>query len=376
MSPKSRTALVVLVLASAAVCARAAPDTEPAAAPSPGKLGWKSAGQLEFGPDDVLFIADSLNAAVYAVDLQDRDENADVEELRISDVDAKVAALLGTAPHDVLIHDMAVHPTTLNVYLSVSRGRGDDAQPVLVKVRPAGEMSAVALDAVSFSKAPVANPPAADAKSRRGTPLRTLTITDMAYADGHLFVAGLSNEEFASNLRKIPYPFSGTMTASSIEIFHGAHGEYETHAPIQTLLPYHLEGKAHVLAAYTCTPLVTIPVEQLQDGQHVKGKTVAELGYGNRPLDMIAIEHGGKSYILVANTNRGGMRLEVTDIAKASPITVPVASVTAGADFVPMPFAGVLRFDRLGDDAVVTLRRDVETGSVSISAMPLRWIVR
>jgi len=381
VSPKTRFSLVTIALSGVALLgvapvSFAAPSIESDAAASPGKVDWKSAGQLAFGPDDVLFLADSLGAAVYAVDLQDQDENGGVEDLRIADVDAKVAALLGTAPHDVLIHDMAVHPRTRNVYLSVSRGRGDDAQPVLVKVRPSGELSAVTLDAVPHSKAPIANAPAPDARSERGTPLRTLTITDVAYADGHLFVAGLSNEEFASNLRKIPYPFSGEMTASSIEIFHGAHGEYETHSPIRTLLPYHLEGKPHVLAAYTCTPLVTIPVEQLKDGGHVRGKTVAELGFGNRPLDMLAIERDGKSYILVANSSRGGMRLEVTDVAKATPITVPVDAMTAGADFVSLPLGGVLRFDRFGDDAIVTLRRDVESGSVSISAMPLRWVVR
>lgn len=376
LPPRTRLTLIALALASLAFAGPATASIESDAAAGHGKVDWKSAGQLAFGPDDVLFLADSLGAAIYAVDLRDQDKNDGVEDLRIEDVDAKVAALLGTTPQDVLIHDMAVHPTTRNLYLSVSRGRGDDAQPVLVKIRPAGELSAVTLDEVRFSKAPIANAPAADAKSQRGQPLRTLTITDIAYADGYLFVAGLSNEEFASNLRKIPYPFSGAMTASSIEIFHGAHGKYETHSPIRTLLPYHLEGKPYVLAAYTCTPLVTIPVEQLKDGEHVKGTTVAELGFGNRPLDMLAIERDGRSYILVANSSRGGMRLEVTDVAKATPITVPVDGVTAGAGFVPLPLGGVLRFDRFGEDAIVTLRRDVETGSVSISAMPLRWIVQ
>ena len=34
-----------------------------------------------------------------------------------------------------------------------------------------------------------------------------LTITDMAYVNGNLLVAGLSNEEWSSSLRSIPYPF-------------------------------------------------------------------------------------------------------------------------------------------------------------------------
>ena len=34
-------------------------------------------------------------------------------------------------------------------------------------------------------------------------PIRTSTITDMVYVDGELLVAGMSNEEFASKLRRI-----------------------------------------------------------------------------------------------------------------------------------------------------------------------------
>jgi hypothetical protein len=34
------------------------------------------------------------------------------------------------------------------------------------------------------------------------------SITDMSFVDGKLVVAGLSNEEFASKLRTIAYPFT------------------------------------------------------------------------------------------------------------------------------------------------------------------------
>ena len=65
--------------------------------------------------------------------------------------------------------------------------------------------------------------------------LRTLTVTDMSYLDGVLLVAGASNEEFASTLRRIPFPFNGGSRANSLEIYHVSHGKYETASPIRDL---------------------------------------------------------------------------------------------------------------------------------------------
>ncbi len=54
----------------------------------------------------------------------------------------------------------------------------------------------------------------------------------------------------------------------------------------------------HVLAAYTCTPLVKFPLSDLKPGEKVKGTTIAELGNRNRPLDMIVYQKDGKDYVL------------------------------------------------------------------------------
>ena len=50
----------------------------------------------------------------------------------------------------------------------------------------------------------------------------------MAFVDGRLFVAGLSNEEFSSKLRSVRYPFATADNGASVEIFHGNHGPFET----------------------------------------------------------------------------------------------------------------------------------------------------
>ena len=377
MALKTRDFLILLTLLLIPTLAWADAETRPHK--TTGKLDPESIGQLTFGPDDVLFVADSTGTAVYAIDLADRDEPSGEPLESIDDVDEKVGALLGTTARDIRINDIAVHPKSRNVYLSVSRGQGEATEPVLVKATAAGKLSVVELGKASYTKAMVNNAPDADAKDRRGRSLRAMTITDIAYSDGYLYVAGLSNEEFASNLRKISYPFKGEMKASSVEIYHGAHNKYETHAPITTFMPYEIEGEPHLLAAYTCTPLVTFPMDDLADGKHVKGKTIAELGFGNRPMDMIQFDRQGVPYILVINSSRGAMKIKTSDIDKAEAMSPDNTKIgrdkpTAGVPYVTLPMAGVLRADNYNDDNLVVLRRDLDRGGLQLGLFSKRWL--
>src|SRR2546429_197277 len=104
-------------------------------------------------------------------------------------------------------------------------------------------------------------------------PARTATVTDMSYVDGMLLVAGMSNEEFASNLRRIPFPFTGEMGDNSLEIFHVSHGKWETAAPIKSFVPY--EKGRSILASYTCRPVVHFPIADITVGTRATGRTVA-----------------------------------------------------------------------------------------------------
>ena len=133
--------------------------------------------------------------------------------------------------------------------------------------------------------------------SRRGDQ-RLQAITDMAYIDDQIYVAGLSNEEFASNLRTIAYPFKDSDSGSSIEIFHGAHGKFETRSPIRTFAALQDDDEVNLLAAYTCTPLVRIPIGDLKPETKVRGTTIAELGNRNNPLDMVVYRERGPTITL------------------------------------------------------------------------------
>ncbi len=93
----------------------------------------------------------------------------------------------------------------------------------------------------------------------------------MAFVDGRLIVAGLSNEEFASKLRSVPYPFSTVEAGTSVEIYHGNHGALETRSPIFAFAPYRIGSTPHLIAGYLCTPLVKFPVAALQSAHQGDG---------------------------------------------------------------------------------------------------------
>jgi hypothetical protein len=201
--------------------------------------------------------------------------------------------------------------------------------------------------------------------------MRVDTITDIEYVDGKVIVAGLSNEEFASTIWQMEFPFSDKSTYTTLEIFHGAHGEYETHAPIRTFVPYRIEGEAKLLASYLCTPLVTFSLSDLSNGEHVKGTTVAEFGSGNYPLDMVVFEYNDKEMIVLSNSSLPLLTFDPTDISKQKSITEEVPAYTAGVPYVARAYSGVMQIDALNSEWVLALRR-MPSGKLDLVSLSTR----
>ncbi len=124
-------------------------------------------------------------------------------------------------------------------------------------------------------------------------PLRRSTITGLAWVGGVLLIAGLSNEEFTSRLRQVPYPFDGSAQGTSAEIYHVDHGRYETQTPIRSLIPF--DGGASVLAIYTCTPIAVFSVADLRGETLLRGRTVAELGPMSQPFSLVSYDRDARS---------------------------------------------------------------------------------
>ena len=339
-----------------------------------GTPAIKSVGPLAFGPEGLLFIGDNAGAAIFAVDAGDSDSGSGAQGVNIDNFDSSLASYLGCSREDVAIRDMAVHPGSGNIYFSVMRGSGDAAVPVIIRVSGGGEISDVSLEGVAFSQTIIED--AADEDDPRlvsREKLRTVTVTDMSYVDGLLLVAGTSNEEFSSTLRRIPFPFNGGAESNSLEIFHVSHGKYESAAPIRAFVPY--QGNASILASYTCTPVVQFSLGDFEPGKQVKGKTVAELGAHNRPLDLISFEHKGDEYLLVCNERHPLFKIACKDIDGQGPLTVPDDSldenpadpVTPGVG-VPrqlLPHPGVKRMANLNGSGVLMLQQD-EDGNTHV----------
>jgi hypothetical protein len=340
-----------------------------------GTADLRAAGPITFGPAGILFLADNIAAKVYAVDVADPGPAAGAEPFDLEDVDVRVGAFLGCDAGDVDIRDIAVHPSSHNVYLSVQRGRGDAGQAVLVRIdRLDGAISDVPLTGVPVAEVAIADAPAENDERQDvilplgdegeelqigdrtirilRRPIRTSTVTDMAYVDGALLVAGLSNEEFSSKLRRFPFPFSDDVVDNNLEIFHVSHGKWETAAPIRTFVPY--DSGRSVLASYTCTPVVHFPLTELEPGTKTVGRTVAELGAMNQPLDMVSFVQDGEEHLLVANSSHGLVKIACGDIDGQTPLTDPTEPT--GVPRQTEDLQGVIRLANLNDGYVLALQ--------------------
>ncbi len=326
----SQVVLVVGAALALAFTVQAARTPEaPAADLAAGNSGLKSAGALAFGPDGVLFVGDSAGGAIAAIDTADRTPGSG--KVDVQGIDEKVAAMVGVNAGDILINDVAVNPISKNVYVSAARGRGPDAAPLVVRVDSSGKLTLLPLDNIRHETISLSDVPAANTEARQNP--RTQTITDMAFVNGNVMVAGMSNEEWSSALRSIPYPFKTAAKGTQLQIWHASHGRYETHSPQRTFVPYTIDGQHYVLAAYTCTPLVKIPVSDLKAGAQVKGVTISDLGAGNQPLDMVPYKKDGHEFILIANSSFGVVKLHADNLGQYKPIDSPTVVDVAGAPY-------------------------------------------
>jgi hypothetical protein len=329
-----------------------------------GTVELKSAGPLAFGPQGILFVGDPSAGTIYAIDTGDRTAATTPAAVKVEGLGEKIGSLLGTTAKDIQVKDLAVNPLSGNVYLSVARGRGPTAPAVLLRVKE-GKIEEVTTKDVPTASAALSN--AATAEKARVD-----AITHLAFVKGRLLVAGLSNEEFSSKLRMIPFPFEKTDRGTSIEIYHGAHGAVETKSPVRVFAPYQIKGEDHILAAYTCTPLVKIPVASLKPGEKVTGTTVAELGNRNRPLAIIVYNKGGKDFALIANNSRGLMKVALENVDSVASINSPIrGGGTAGLKYDKLTdHTGVELLDALGKDNVVLLTRS-GAGEISLKTIEL-----
>jgi hypothetical protein len=147
---------------------------------------------------------------------------------------------------------------------------------------------------------------------------------------------------------------------------------WETAAPIRAFVPYD-DGRS-ILASYTCTPVVHFPLADLTSGTKVAsdtkvasgtnvasgtkvvGRTVAELGAVNQPLDMVSFVEDGEEHLLVANSAHGLVKIHCRDIDAQEPLTAPTEPV--GVPRERSELRGITRLANLNGSYVLALQAD------------------
>ncbi|WP_437225222.1 hypothetical protein SH661x_003968 [Planctomicrobium sp. SH661] len=342
----------------------------------PGNPEPQTASALAFGPDGILFIGDAQGATIYAVETSDAKSEGSLPET-LEGVDQQIAKALDTTFDVVKITDLAVNPETKNVFIAA---QVEGKAPRIFKLEGGKPgLTELELSGIPFSS--VALPNAAEDKDimvgNRKRNNRGSAITDLAFVEGQLVVAGLSNDKAASNVWSLKFPFQDVDQGTSLEFYHGAHGRSEDYAPIRTFVPFIVNGEPNLLAGFVCTPLVKFPLTKLaaesKQPEKVQGTTVAELGNRNQPLDMISYKVGDKDFLLLSNSARGVMKVSTENIERDEGITSPIPDgKTSGQAYETIEsLAGTVQMDKLDDKhAVVLIQKDKGPITLKVVELP------
>jgi hypothetical protein len=330
----------------------------------------KSISRLAAGPGNVLFVADWKAGRIHAIILPQAPQRPTGVAFNILDLDTLLSKQVGGAK--VTVEDMVARPGTAEVYVAISYGAAK--APALIAVTNDQKARRVDLKAANSTSIELRDAPTSNYKFWNEMPQRSFTVTDMKWRNGEIFIAGLSNQDFASTLRRVNYPFDTRQSTTSVEIYHTGHNLVETRAPIRAMSFASWGGKPYLVAAYTCTPVVIIPLEDLKDGAHLRGKTIGELGYGNTPAGLISYSktEQGKTedFLLLVNFERGADVIPVSQVEAASgrpgmDKVVPFGQI-AGLDVTPAPLAGVMRVDNLDEKSFIVVRRMLEKDALQL----------
>lgn len=330
----------------------------------------RSISRLAVGPGNILFVADWKAARIHAITLPEAAQKPPGAAFNILDLEALLSKQVGGAR--ITVEDMVARPGTAEVYVALSYSPAKT--PALIMVTSDQRAHRIDLKAAKSTSIALRDAPTTDYEFWKETPERSFTVTDMKWRDGELFIAGLSNQEFASTLRRVKYPFDSQQAITSVEIYHTGHNLIETRAPIRAMSFATLGGKPYLVAAYTCTPIVTIPLDDLRDGAHIRGKTIGELGYGNTPAGMISYartEQGRtENLLMLINFERGASIISVSQVETASAgpgfnEVVPFGQI-AGLHVTSAPLTGTLRLDNLDEKSFIVVRRQLEKDQLQL----------
>ena len=168
----------------------------------------------------------SAGAAIYALELGEQAAGGKAAPPTSPAIDQKIAALLGTDAAAIAITDLVIHPKTHNAYISVMRGTGADAKPALLRVDGDGKIEPSRSTTSSYTRVALSNRAgrrrrAAATARRRG---HRHGVRRRPADRRRAVERGVRVEAAVDRRIRSSRPIRGT----SVEIFHGNHGQLET----------------------------------------------------------------------------------------------------------------------------------------------------
>ena len=129
----------------------------------------------------------NISGSILAFDFKSEKQQKRNFEINIYNIDARIASVLGTSPASVQVNDIAVHPKSGEVYLSVTRGHGLDALPALLKVDSANQLTVIDISHASVTSQSLSKLPSIESKIRlRGTGGSAPTPKEVAKSMRHI----------------------------------------------------------------------------------------------------------------------------------------------------------------------------------------------
>jgi hypothetical protein len=378
MRSKSFSSALGLVLAFLVGAAPALGDKKVFKTTAQGDPKIKSIDAISFAPDGVLLIGDGRGSQIVAIDTKDTTPQK-WTKAEVANIKDELAGRLGTTGKAIEILKMAVNPASQTAYFAVRNL--DSKKNLILTLSGSGKVGELDLESVTYARVELP----------KGDEGAISKITDVAWAGDSILAAAKTAGKFASKVYSIPAPLD-TETKAGIcgtETYHVAHGRWETHAPLQTILPYEENGKKYIVGAFTCTPLVKFPLEDVKSGVKIKGTSVIEVGNGNEPRDMFTYEKNGKTYILMstyrmfhAKSPMGPspywtVRLEYDLLKESDKINEKAlrrldkkGQPATDRAMVAKDFHGVVHMDKLDNQRAIAVRTD-DKGGFSLAVINL-----
>ena len=87
-----------------------------------------------------------------------------------------------------------------------------------------------------------------------------------------------------------------------------------------------IDGKPQLVAAYTCSPIVLVPLDELTDGAKISARTIMDYGNG-QPLDMITFNsaspfnQNGEPVLFVTSNARAPQVIPISGLNDAKAVS-------------------------------------------------------